>query len=181
METIEQINKRITERYGLAVDDGKPKFRLVWSDSQLETRIGHFGIYSGDVWLRDEYGAHLAPKYSHIKSRWLLEIHYRGVMPKEILSSDPYEILWTFDENQMPLFKAVELIIYSWENQLHIPKISQQEAFDKEVAENLIKIQNISPMIPTLMQHGSAVFLDSTKQEKLNVRSDDSQSGADSN
>jgi hypothetical protein len=53
MENISAINKRLVELYGKSID-GRPNFRIVFSDTQYEKRFGTFEVTCGDIFLREE-------------------------------------------------------------------------------------------------------------------------------
>ena len=112
---IDIINKRLVNVYGKSLD-GRANYRLVWSDSQFETRVGDFSEYYGDIFVRNYKGAKEVPKYNYIKERWILEkLEY--ISNPEILTSNngTYEPIWVFQDKNGnyldPIWRAVEFIL----------------------------------------------------------------------
>lgn len=111
-----EINKLLLERYGKELD-GRPRFRLVWADNQLEKRHGEFEIYCGDIYIRTEIGVQEMPKYSWISNRWILERLVFGAPLPAIINDKPgsYECLWVFSASDgsflTPHWWAVEHVV----------------------------------------------------------------------
>ena len=116
METISVINKRLIERFGVSID-GRPNFRVVFSDTQYEKRYGTFEVYVGNIFLREETCLKEVPKYSYISGKHVLEQLMYGDFPDQPFVTSSYEPLWTFqDANRNPLppiWDAVEVIVIS--------------------------------------------------------------------
>lgn len=135
---IKRINEELLLKYGRFHD--YPKFRLVWSDSQIETRVGKVNVFYGSIFVRTEDGVHQLPKYPYIKSRWVLEVLAEGWNP-ELSKVINYEPLWTFQDingNYLaPNLRAIHIIIYSVLNptRLSPSDVDDQErkALEKEI------------------------------------------------
>jgi hypothetical protein len=68
MENVKLINKYLERAYGKALD-GKPKFRVAWSEDMTEVRRGmHHKLAIKETIER-------VPKYSFLKDRWILEVN----------------------------------------------------------------------------------------------------------
>ncbi len=104
METLETLNERLKEYYGMAWN-GMPIYRIVWSDDQLEMRKVEC----------DDKGVELlfpevreVPKYSHyIKSKYLLEqlVELNDQAQDELKVKINYEPLWVYtdkNDNALP-------------------------------------------------------------------------------
>lgn len=146
MESLKAINKRLQERYGVAYD-GRPNFRVVFSDTQFETRYGTFEVYCGPIFLREETCYKEVPKYDYIVGKHILEELKFGNFPDKPFVQSSYEPLWTFmDKERKPLYPvwdAVEIVVLSrlegTRKALIGPrrdwKKEEQEAFEKEVID----------------------------------------------
>lgn len=115
MEFYKRINKQLKKEYG---DEGiKPRFRLVWSNSETEYRKGAFTTFTtqAGLFLGGGYGTHERPKYTYIKDRWILE----GLVfepTSEIMDTEHghYEPLWVFEkdgEYRQPEWKFVKYVV----------------------------------------------------------------------
>jgi hypothetical protein len=104
-EPIEEINRRLLETYGSQYGDA-PRFRVVWSEDQLEKRITEY----------TDQGFHLLhpevrelPKYKQwVRAKYILE-HIIPVPEGEtdLIAKVSYEPLWAFMDkkgNYLPPF-----------------------------------------------------------------------------
>ena len=99
---------------------GGPWYKLVWSDSETEIRHGTFNEFSDSgLYLRTVTDTRETPKYSYIKSRWILE---KWIPPEKAYNAElphsrngSYEPLFVFEDRYgRPLeitYKALEFII----------------------------------------------------------------------
>lgn len=130
-----EINDRLLRIYGKFFD-GLPLYRLVWSDSQTESRFGEFDEYFGKIFLRHFVGIKEMPKYIHAPHRWILERRQiRGSNP-ELPDSIGYEPLWVFENDEGPVepaWWAIERIIYAVTHPQ--PKKTQKDFIAEEEAE----------------------------------------------
>lgn len=96
--------------------DGRPIWRLVWSDLMTEKRQGEFNDFYGDIFIRSYRGIREVRKYNYIKERWILEKFSPGQNP-DISGDDggSYEPFFVFesakDDYLAPTLKVVEFII----------------------------------------------------------------------
>jgi hypothetical protein len=100
METIETLNQRLIDHYGVASDTGQPLFRIVWADDQLEKRR----VQSTDSGIELLFPQVLeVKKYSYLKNVFVLE-RLVAVTEPELLTNLSYEPLWVYrDSNNNPL------------------------------------------------------------------------------
>lgn len=115
---LKSFNNRLRDLYGLYYD-GKPLYRLVWSDSQIEKRFGTWEIWSGQIFIREFTGVHEAPKYPWIKNRWILERREGHIPNPELAEQIEYEPKWVFQnetEAVEPEWWAIEQIIHAIQN-----------------------------------------------------------------
>ena len=115
-ESITVLNKRLVERFGLSID-GRPNFRIVFSDTQYEKRYGTFEVYVGPLFLREETCLKEVQKYPYIQGKHVLEELKYGDFPDQPFVTSSYEPLWTFmdkDRNALyPVWDAVEIVVIS--------------------------------------------------------------------
>ncbi len=99
MTEITRINKILADSFGSTLD-GKPFFRLVWSDSEFEFRKGTYNEFYGQIFLRKIEGVRNVPKYNYIHQRWILERWSPPwmVQTNEIVNHNGYEPLYLFED-----------------------------------------------------------------------------------
>jgi hypothetical protein len=70
-----QMNQKLLKIYGNCPIVGKPKYRVVRSDEQVEKRTGSYKVFTeSGIYLRDEVGTREIRKYWYIKVPcWMLE------------------------------------------------------------------------------------------------------------
>lgn len=118
-ERIETINRQLVDQFGLETSINEPMFRVVFSDNQLEKRLGTYTDFTpSGIFIREVTEVREVPKYQWIKGRWVLE--RLVVVPDVNMIELPttklsYEPLWIF-ENQTgdylpPRWDACKLII----------------------------------------------------------------------
>lgn len=110
VETIERINRFLEREYGIE-DTGRPIYRVVWSDDQLEKRLMKY-TDAGIELLSPEVRE--VPKYTHFKHVYVLERLSYIPQNKEhmemTVNSISYEPIWTFvDKNLNPLPPRIEV------------------------------------------------------------------------
>jgi len=117
MESLKVINKRLMEKYGKAID-GRPNFRVVFSDTQYENRYEDFVVHLGEIYLKETREYRYCKKYEYIKGKHVLEelkFFDYGAFPDRPFIRDSYEPLWTFmdkDKNPLyPIWQAVEHVV----------------------------------------------------------------------
>jgi hypothetical protein len=122
---------------------GQPWYRLVWSDNELEIRHGTFNEFTtSGLFLRTVVDTRETPKYSYIKSRWILEKwippdkSYTPELPNSRNGS--FEPLFVFEDRfGHPLeitYKALEFIIGANNQVRQVYTDRSQEIEDKEIA-----------------------------------------------
>src|SRR4030095_102950 len=116
-EPIEVINNRLIDFFGLFED--RPAWRLVFSEDQLEKRLGNFNDYTKEGFLiRSVTEVREVPKYRQwIHEKWVLE--RLTVVPQfqqdELLVPLSYEPIWVFEDKNgnplPPIWLAIEFRI----------------------------------------------------------------------
>jgi len=118
METIKVINKRLATKYGLSLD-GRPNYRVVFSDTQFENQFGIFEDFSGDILLRRVKEYRTVRKYEYIDGKHVLEKLWffdYGSFPDRPFINNSYEPVWTFmDKERNPLYPIWEAVEFAVE------------------------------------------------------------------
>jgi len=123
VEPIGIINRRLKDNFGINTGDGRPIWRIVWSEDQFENRHGTYDDYSpGGIYLRTVTETRYVKKYDKIfnKDRFILEQLVAigpidmGTLPGEQTS---YEPMYVFETNNgvflPPKYEVAEIIIQS--------------------------------------------------------------------
>ena len=116
MESIESLNQRLIDYYGITVDSGESIWRIVWSDDQVEKRLTRHTREGFELLVPE---VQELPKYRQwIHNRWVLEQLVRvpeGTSKELTVNQISYEPMWVFqndkDEALYPVWEALELII----------------------------------------------------------------------
>lgn len=87
MTDVDTINERLELYYGRELD-GRQRYRVVWSTTQIERRVGEFNEFYGQIYLRTYIGIKDVPKYPWDKDRWVIEKLFY-IPNKEIISERP--------------------------------------------------------------------------------------------
>jgi hypothetical protein len=113
IEKIEDLNFWLKRDYGCHTD-GRPWFRIVFSEGLLEKR---WMTHTDDGFQLLYPEVREVPKYNYIKEKYVLE-RIVTIIPgveTDLVEREPYEILWTFMdrfENYLsPRFAACKFII----------------------------------------------------------------------
>lgn len=109
--SIEEINKNLTRDFGY-FDGYNPKFRLVWSEDQMEKRLSHF-TPEGFALIHPEVIE--VPKYRQwIDRQFVLEKISEVPEGHEELSVNKlsYEPIWTFRNHEyIPSYAACRFVV----------------------------------------------------------------------
>lgn len=167
---IEMINNDLLSRFGRIND--MQKFRVVWSDSQIETRKTSF--VNGIHLLYPQ--AIEVKKYEYIKERWVMEKWVPHNYHDEIISLNggTYEPIWTFQTNNgtalRPIWKAAELIALAAEGKFFERRTEKMDSAEHEAAIEK-EAEEFEDMLGLGTNYGNQqtnfvapVFLDSRKQ-----------------
>lgn len=103
METLDALNARLVDHFGIDSDTGRPMFRIVWSDDQLEKRR-----------VSEVAGIHLlypvvmeVSKYPYLKHLYVLErlVAVPDINAEELPTQKlSYEPIWAYrDAAQKPI------------------------------------------------------------------------------
>lgn len=115
METIEALNKRLVDHYGLDSHTGYPMFRIVWSNDQLEKR--KVSITDSGMQLLHPMVLEVK-KYPYLKDVYILE--RLVIVPKDDQEEIPtsklsYEPIWAYHtsdgEARPPVWEATKFIV----------------------------------------------------------------------
>jgi hypothetical protein len=115
METIETLNQRLIDHYGADSDTGRPIFRIVWANDEIEKRL----VYELDTGIHLLYPeVQEVKKYPYLRDLYVLErlviVPYpnQTELPTQKLS---YEPVWTYcdaDRNYLPpIWSATKFVV----------------------------------------------------------------------
>lgn len=166
---IDDINRKLKDKYGFDWLDN-PVFRIVWSDSQTEIRIGEHEKWYGGIYLGITKGALRFKKYEFITERWVLE----RLFPNQeeltgIAGNTTYEPLFTFQDKRSeylePNLRAADMICWMAMNpQRNFESFSDRQKREFAVEVNYFEeyIKNESSFLHQQMKHGEAIVVPKT-------------------
>jgi hypothetical protein len=172
-EDIARINSDLETKYGRTIIGNYPKFRIVFSDAEVEYRKadivnGIAFLYPRTVEVR---------KYNYLKETWVLERFTQHDNPElATLMGGSYEPVWGFTDKNgnpfRPFWKIVDMIATAAETGVSEKmtaadfKRQDEEKFAEEVKEFEDIINEQGPNFGNQTDMFVApVFMDSTKQE----------------
>ncbi len=110
---IKEINTLLDDYFGQL--DNRPKWRVAWSDDQLETRYGDFEDRTKEgLLIRRVSEWRQLPKYKQYinPSRWLLErLLEMPSLEIKFAVKLSYECVWAFDVDQIPNWVVIRSIV----------------------------------------------------------------------
>jgi len=178
MGDIKRINKEIVNKYGTVID-GRPRFRVSWTNDQVEKRRGTFSDWYGHILIRTVTEVRECLKYPapYERDRWVLESLI--FQPFEDIMDSPnghYEPLYLFRTKdykfQKPIWKAVDFLInsvlYGVKRTISDRIEEDRKAFAQEVQFFKDYMDNKAPYIATMLREGHAITVPSN-YEKQNV------------
>jgi hypothetical protein len=134
-ESINSINKQLSDLFGIDTITGQSIWRVSWANDQYEKRLTDITI-EGKELMQPE--VQLLPKYSYIRDRWILErlvlipVVNMSELPTQKMS---YECMWNFEDkygNYLPPTvegcKFVINLIYSAMGRSNMAKYVDEEA-----------------------------------------------------
>jgi len=108
-ETIEALNKRLVDFFGLDTESSNPIWRIVWSTEQTEILYTNF-TPEGLELLHPR--AMTVLKYPFNKNRWILErLVLVPSMHTEMVVKKSYEPMWVFDEDKPPKWEPIKHMV----------------------------------------------------------------------
>lgn len=143
---IDKMNRWLRTHGGVSVC-GRSNYRIVWSSDCFEKRLGTFTDYdsTGTIFLKTVTEVRLAPKYTYIQDRWILEKFFDANYG-ENAEGDGYEPIYPFmdkDGNFLsPTYKVLERLIWmiknparikNWKERVDDLKAKEQKDIDKAV------------------------------------------------
>ena len=168
---VQEINDHLLSIYGRDFS-GRPLYRLVFSDTQLEKRSGVFADFYGHIFLREFVGVREVPKYKLIaQGCWVLEKLIHGDIP-ELLVNYSYEPIWVFRDKfnkpVQPYWWAVEMILHQL---LYGERMTAQRAQaleDKKERDYIQYVEDMCDTSPTesRLNTGEGIVVPSTYGEK---------------
>jgi hypothetical protein len=110
---IHLINRKLRDQYGIDVASDLPKYRIVWSDDELEKRTGLFQDFvpGTNILIRSVYEMREVKKYNYLDPQYILEKLTPNVNNPEIMFGLVYEPVWCFKEQRELIWRAIDLLI----------------------------------------------------------------------
>jgi len=145
-ESIESINYKLEKEFGKHID-GRPNFRVVWSEDQYEKRITNFTDEGLELLVPE---VREFPKYKQwIREKYILERLVPIVGETDLVTKISYEPAWTFQDkngNYLPPFydgcKYVIESIYASMGKANTHVKYRDTNISKEEREaNLLKVE----------------------------------------
>jgi hypothetical protein len=109
METVESLNKRLIDYFGIDTESSNPIWRLSWSTDQTEvqwtkyTKEGLEMLFPQAVEVK---------KYPFAQNKWVLERYVLvPSLHNEMTVKKSYEPMWIFDEGLPPKWEPIKMIV----------------------------------------------------------------------
>jgi hypothetical protein len=173
MNDVDVINQRLEDYYGREID-GRAHYRVVWSTSQIETRIGEFNEFYGSIYLRTFKGVKQLPKYPFDKDRWVVEklmyIRNDEILADKPGSYEPFYVCKGPDGEFLPLnWKVVDFVVSYAEAKPVGIKLTDKDTKAEEEKELLAEAAYFEEELhdrgrSPLFAFENSVFVDSTKR-----------------
>jgi hypothetical protein len=171
---VQEINDRLIKVHGRDYA-GRPLYRLVFSDTQLEKRSGVFADYYGPIFLREFVGVREVKKYEQIaKGCWILEKLILGNQP-ELLVNFSYEPIWVFRDKLgkpvQPYWWSIEMILHQLLfGERTTPQSAQAEDEKKERDYiNYVESMCDTTVTESLLQTGQGIAVPSNYRSQKEV------------
>lgn len=181
METVETINQRLIEYFGLDTLSGLPIWRIVFSEDQFEKRLGTYDDYSSSgIYIRTVREVREVPKYR----QWIHEKHVleRLVIVPEINQADlpeskiSYEPIWVFEDKAgkplPPKWEAAKFVIdavYAAQGKRSLAKYADTEQDNEEIRNQRInelqsELFGNESRVTDALAHGYGIVVPSIKE-----------------
>lgn len=170
---VESINEKLLLYYGREID-GRQRYRVVWSTTQLETRVGEFNEFYGSIFLRTFTGIKEVPKYPYDKDRWIVErlfyVKNHEIIAEKPGSYEPIYVLKGPSGEFLPLnWKVVDLVVsYADKKPVGI-KLTESDFIAMEEEERNSDTRYFEEVLEdqgrsSLFAFENSVFVDSTRR-----------------
>ena len=176
------LNERLYLTYGRSLA-GWPRFRMVFSDGEIERRKGNFDIFddSGN-YVRTEYNQvkdvlkYAVHREKFILERYVLEPYGEWPAqppPRDVFNYNGYEPFYVFqwvEERPVPPWGAIEFIIdsnmFKQSKLIEMLKQAEKTKDDRFYAKAMDIMDEMSPYIPGMLHDGEAVVVPDMKGTK---------------
>lgn len=182
------VNNKLKDNYGQDLL-GQPFFRIVWSEDQLEKRIGDFEDYlpGTNILIRRVREVRECKKYPFLKPQWVMEKLFFNQHNDEILDNDTlsprtctYEPFWAFGHEKngrakRPIWDGCVYLINCWMNPR---KKTPSEMNDDEINEELKQQEAFQELLNThvkndslhsAIEDGDAIMMNDATQKPSSV------------
>lgn len=97
MESFEVLNQRLADIYGRTTVGNHPKYRVAFTSTEFEKRIGTFEDYYGHIFIRRVHECRLVPKYPRNPDRIVLEYFQWTRGNPELTTEFSYEPIFFYE------------------------------------------------------------------------------------
>lgn len=166
-DTIDALNRKLADTYGLDIASDNPRYRIVWADHQLEYRKGTFEDHSDEgIFLREVTEVRQVQKYPLYPETWILEKLQNNVSNPELMSKRSFEPIWVYgaaNSDPNPDWPHTAIIVNSdlYIKRKQMTKSDYEDAADKKfIAEKALfktMIQDQSEYLVGALVSGAAV------------------------
>jgi hypothetical protein len=117
LESVETINKRLRDEFGIELTSDRPIYRVVWSNDQLEKRMSKYTPEGVELLQPQVFEV---PKYKQwAADRYILErlsyVDTSGENAQMTVNSISYEPIWSFVDNKLnalpPRYEVCKIVI----------------------------------------------------------------------
>lgn len=163
---VDELNKKLESQFGKDIYN-RVKYRIVWSTSQTEKRLGTFeDCTESGIYLRTVTEVREVHKYPHCPDFWVMETIQDNILHPELGSNFSYEPLWVFIDKQgnhvQPEWWAIECIVKAHRAGKRL-QISPSDAEAKEEGRIALEklmfkdmMKNESPWLASQLASGHA-------------------------
>jgi hypothetical protein len=159
----QRINEMLTRDFG-STPDGRPLFRLVWSDDQFEHRRGTFSDFYGLIFIRTVTEVRQVKKYPLFPHEWVLEkwfgpeIAANQELPDSFQGS--YEPVMVFRHENGQSVPVTETIVKHIIWCLFHPKRAADQASDDKHQDKIDFEKEVNHNFEVLADAGSPLKVD---------------------
>jgi hypothetical protein len=179
------VNRQLETIYGKDISSELPIWRVVFSDEQLETRLGTFNHFVNGMFMRTTKEVAEVPKYPFIRHRYVLERLMYHSNP-ELMVNPSYEPIYVFqdklgNELEVELWVCQARIAMLFSDPVKKTEKDHEAEYNEQMKKEKLRTKEIlandRPYIPTMIELGEAVSL--PKVDKWERYNEPASSGSD--
>lgn len=183
------INARLQSFFGRNEEVEEQRFRVVWSDDQLERRLGTFTDTISDTFQREVTEIREVPKYPWLSNQWIVERLVPNVRRDVYDGQYIYEPLYCFPFGLPLKWEAIEVVVKIALKQIDvgsadlIPKTQKEAEYRRDEHLKKEKARTLNLLDNTALQsalHDRAAVALNGEAFDVKVNSDKHDSNQDS-